>query len=164
MSQSYVLHLYRGLLDLALLLPSPLPLLCVLAGAHKPLQRNVNCCSFLNLLNTRDCLHPHYLPAMHEFIWRYLCTPAFTAQILDAFLFESCSTLTSLLCLGCSHIVFNLAGVVSLASKIPGFILGLAYTLVECFMPNLKHHVACYQEAKISLLVVRSVVVQPEIS
>lgn len=38
-------------------------------------------------------------------------SPAFIAQILHTFLFESCDALTSLLCLGCSHIVFNLAAV-----------------------------------------------------
>lgn len=86
---------------------------------------------------------------------------AFTAQIVHTFLFESCTALTSLLCLGCSHIGFNLAGVPSLACKIPGFILDLPYT--ECFISNPKH-LAFYQEANPSFQSVRSVVVQTEIN
>lgn len=89
---------------------------------------------------------------------------AFIAQILHACLFESCSALTSLLCLGCSHIGFNLAAAASLACEIPGFILDLPYTVFECFIPNAKHHLAFYQEANPSLHIVRSVVVQPEIN
>lgn len=85
-------------------------------------------------------------------------SPAFIAHILHTFLFESCNTLTSLLCLGCSHIVFNLAGVASLACKIPGFILDLWYTLSQCFIPNPEHHPAFYQEANPSLRIVRFIV------
>lgn len=120
---------------------------------------------FLNL-NT-DFHSSYYCCCAQVHLELFGSSSAFIAQILHTFLFEPCDALTSLLCLGCSHIVFNLAGVALLACKIPGFISDLWYTLSkcfdllsECFIPNPKHHPAFYQEANPSLHIVRIIVVQ----